>query len=91
MISPGARAGDMVETVLADDGSAPAGSFRVVHLEFQKPSGELYDLYARNALVKTTPHTERVPFAVNDPKGSWKVVAHDLMTGQVIESSFELG
>lgn len=90
-VSPGARSGDIVETILEDDGSAPAGSFRVVHLEFTTPSGEHYDLYARNVLVKTTPSVERVPFAVNDPKGSWKVIAHDLMTGQVVESSFELG
>ncbi len=90
-VSPGARPGDMLETILTDDGPVPAGSFRVVHLEFKTPSGELYDLYARNALIKTTPHVERVPFAMNDPKGKWKVIAHDLMTGQVVESSFELG
>jgi hypothetical protein len=87
----GARAGEMVETILADDGTLPDGAFRVVHLEFKTPSGELYNLYARNVLVRTTPHVERVPFAVNDQKGNWKVIAHDLMTGQVVESSFELG
>jgi len=86
----GARAGEMVETILTDDGSGSGDGFRVVHFEFKTPSGELYDLYARNALVKVTPHTERIPFAVNDPKGNWKVIAHDLMTGQVVESSFVL-
>jgi hypothetical protein len=80
-----------VETILEDDGSAPTGSFRVVNLEFTTPSGDRYDPYARNVLVKTTPYVEHVPFAVNDPKGNWKVIAHDLMTGQVVESSFELG
>jgi hypothetical protein len=89
-VSPDARAGEMVEFIMTDNGSAPAGSFRVVHLEFRTPSGELYDLYTRNTLIKTTPHIERVPFAVNDPKGNWKVIGHDLMTGQEVESSFEL-
>jgi hypothetical protein len=90
-VSPDARTGEMVEVVLTDDGSTAAGSFRVVHLKFKTPSGEFYDLYSRNALVRTTPHFERVPFAVNDRKGNWKVIGHDLMTGQLIESSFELG
>ncbi len=86
----GARAGEMVETILTDDGSGPEGAFRVIHLEFETPSGELYDLYARNALMKVTPHIERIPFALNDRKGNWKVIAHDLVTGQVVESSFVL-
>jgi hypothetical protein len=36
------------------------------------------------------PFLEGIPFAVNDPKGNWRLIAHDLMTGQVIESTFEL-
>ncbi len=90
-ISSGAKGGEMVEVILSDSGPRPNGSFRLVRLEFKTPSGELYDLYSRNALVKTTPYVERVPFAVNDPKGNWKVTAQDLMTGQVVESSFDLG
>src|SRR6185437_13160222 len=90
LVASGARAGEMVEIILADEGALPEDAFRVVHLEFKTPSGELYDLYARNVLARTFPYSERVPFAVNDPKGSWKVIAHDLITGQVVESSFEL-
>src|SRR6185437_7378226 len=89
-VASGARAGKMVEVVLADDGSFPEGAFRVVHLEFRTPSGELYDLYARNVLARTMPCSEQVPFAANDPKGNWKLTAHDLISGQVVESSFEL-
>ena len=87
----GARAGEMVEAVLTDEVARPEGSFRLVHLDFQTPAGDRYELYARNALVKTTPYVERVPFAFNDPKGNWKVIAHDLMTGQVVEASFQSG
>jgi|GEM_PF-4668152 len=39
---------------------------------------------------RTLPHVEQVPFAVNDAKGQWKMTAHDLMTGQVVEVSFDL-
>jgi hypothetical protein len=86
----GARAGEIAETVLTGDGALPDGTFRVVHLEFRTPAGESYDLYARNVLLQSSPYVERVPFAVNDPKGSWKVIAHDLATGQVVEVPFDL-
>ena len=86
----GARAGEMAEIVLTGEGPLPDGTFRVVHLEFRTPSGESYDLYARNVMLQSSPYVERIPFAVNDPKGNWKAIAHDLASGQVVEVPFEL-
>jgi hypothetical protein len=65
--------------------------FRVVHLEFRTPTGDSYDLYARNVMLQSSPHIERIPFAANDPKGNWKLTSHDLASGQVVEVPFELG
>jgi len=89
-VSPDAKAGEMVAITVTGSGSGPATESRVVHLEFQTPSGASYDLYARNLLVKNMPHVERLPIAFNDPKGKWKVTAHDLMSGQIVETSFQL-
>ncbi len=89
-VAAGAKGGEMVEVNLTDDSPLPKGSFRVVHLRFKTPSGDHYELYDRNVSVEATPCIERVPFAVNDPKGNWKMIAHDLMTGQIVESSFDL-
>lgn len=86
----GTRAGDTAEVSVTSDSFGPTGGARVVHLEFQTPTGASYELYARNLLVKTLPHVERIPFAFNDPKGKWKVTAHDLMTGQSVETAFAL-
>ncbi|HEY5254292.1 MAG TPA: hypothetical protein VIJ53_06555, partial [Acidobacteriaceae bacterium] len=86
----GARAGEIAEIVLTGEGSLPDGTFRVVHLEFRTPSGDAYELYGRNVMLQASPYVERIPFAVNDPKGNWKVIAHDLATGQVVEVPFEL-
>jgi Beta-galactosidase trimerisation domain len=86
----GAQAGAMAEVVLTGEGPLPDGTFRVVHLEFRTPTGESYELYARNVMLQSSPYAERIPFAVNDPKGNWKVIAHDLATGQVVEVPFEL-
>lgn len=85
-----ARAGEMIEIVLTGEGDLPEGAFRVVHLEFKAPGGKLYDLYSRNVLARAFPYTERVPFAFNDPTGKWKVTAHDLISGQVVETTFAL-
>lgn len=80
----------MAEIVLTGEGPLPDGTFRVVHLEFRTPSGEPYDLYACNVMLQSSPYVERIPFAVNDPKGNWKAIAHDLASGQVVEVPFEL-
>jgi hypothetical protein len=62
--------------------------FRVVRLEFETPSGSRYELYARNVLLKSSPHTERIPLACNDPKGNWRAHIHDVATGQSQQISF---
>ncbi len=84
------RAGEMVEITLTDESPVPEGTVRTVHFEFKTPAGEVYELYSRNVLVQATPYVERVPFAVNDPKGHWHVIAHDLMTGQLVDTPFDL-
>ena len=66
----------------------PEQTFKVVRLEFETPSGGRYELYARNLLLKSTPHTERIPLACSDPKGRWRAHARDVATGQSQEVSF---
>jgi hypothetical protein len=89
-VASGARAGEMVEITLTDESPVPEGTVRTVHFEFKTPAGEVYELYSRNVLVTATPYVERVPFAVNDLKGRWHVISHDLMTGQVVDTPFDL-
>jgi hypothetical protein len=54
------------------------------------PSGQNYDLYERNLLLKDAPHTERIPLAHNDPKGRWRISIRDVMTGQSQQVSFNV-
>ncbi len=89
-VASGARAGEMVELRLTDESPVPEGTVRTVHLEFKTPAGDVYELYSRNVLIHAMPHVERFPFAVSDPKGQWRVTSHDLMTGQVIDTPFDL-
>jgi hypothetical protein len=68
----------------------PEATFRVVRLEFFTPSGERYDLYAKNVLVKFTPHPVTIALAHNDPPGRWTLRARDVMTGQILERAFTI-
>ncbi|MGH9396853.1 MAG: beta-galactosidase trimerization domain-containing protein [Terriglobia bacterium] len=84
------QAGTPFAITLRDQSSLPDGTFRVVRLEFITPDGRPYELYTRNLLLKSTPHTERIPLAYNDPKGGWRLRATDVMTGEAQEAAFTL-
>jgi len=73
---------------LTDESSLPEGTFRVIRLEVLTPAGRLYELYAQNVLVRSTPHNVIVPLAHNDPPGRWLLKTRDVMTGQQLERAF---
>ncbi|MGH9437390.1 MAG: hypothetical protein ACRD22_05705, partial [Terriglobia bacterium] len=81
-------AGHPLRIVLHSASTLPGGAFRVVRLEFITPAGQSYSLYARNLLIKSTPHSEIIPLAHNELAGRWLVRAHDLMTGDVVEKPY---
>ncbi|MGH9445502.1 MAG: hypothetical protein ACRD3O_07235 [Terriglobia bacterium] len=66
----------------------PERTIWVVRLEFFTPQGQPYLLYARSLLVRSTPHSEAIPLAHNDPTGRWLVRARDVMTGEMVELRF---
>jgi hypothetical protein len=73
---------------LRDEAPLADGSFRIVHLQVFGPNGKPYGLYARNLLVRATSHIEQIPLAFNDPPGTWRVVATDVMTGRESRAAF---
>ncbi len=89
-ITPQAKTGGPLEVMLTNEPAFPDQTFRVVRLEFETPSGSRYELYARNLLLSSTPHTERIPLACNDPKGRWRAHIQDVATGQSQELSFSV-
>jgi hypothetical protein len=82
------QAGGSLPVTLASDAALPAGTFRVVRLEFATPDGAPYDLYTRNVRLESTAHQERFRLACNDPAGRWQLAAHDLITGRVVKTAF---
>jgi len=87
-ITPQAKAGATLEVTLTNETAVPDPAFRVVRLEFETPSGDRYELYARNLLLRSMPHEERIPLACNEPKGRWRAHIQDVATGQSQEVSF---
>jgi hypothetical protein len=84
------QAGNPLTMTLRDENPLPEATFRVLRLEFFTPDGRAYELYSRNVLVKSTPHTERFFFAHNDPKGRWQARVRDVMTGRPQDVPFKL-
>ncbi len=84
------QAGSHLEMKLVNDGNPPQGALRVVRIEVVGPDGHIYDLYSRNSLVRGTSHVETIPLAYNDPKGEWHLRAHDVITGQTVETKFSV-
>jgi hypothetical protein len=83
------RAGQPLELNLQTD-RFPGGGVRVVSTEVFAPSGEPYELYGKNVVLRSSPHIAHVPLAYDDPKGQWRLICHDLVSGQVINQSFEV-
>ena len=87
-ITPEVKAGAIAALTFTNESAVQDSMFRVVRLDFETPSGEIYELYARNLLLRSASHTERIPLACNDPKGRWRVHIRDIATGQSQEVSF---
>jgi hypothetical protein len=82
------QAGTPLAITLTDEASLPEGTFRIVRLEFFTPAVQAYELYARNVLIKSMPHTATVSLAHNDTPGRWLLKARDVMTGRAVERAF---
>jgi hypothetical protein len=87
-VTSNCKAGSVVDLTLTSNESQLEGTVRVVRFEFVKPDGGSCELYAKNVMVQTLPHSTQIPIAFNDPVGSWNVHARDLMSGQMLQASF---
>ncbi|MGD9495714.1 MAG: beta-galactosidase [Armatimonadota bacterium] len=55
------------------------------------PDGDERRHYARNVALVGETGVTYIPMALNDPAGTWRVVARDVISGATAEGSFELG
>jgi hypothetical protein len=82
------RAGAPLMVTLTSEAGLPEGTARMVHLELASPDGSPYDLYTRNVRLESAVHLERIHLAYDDPAGRWRLSAHDLISGRMVETAF---
>ena len=57
-------------------------SFRhVIHLDVFRPDGRKLKHYCQNLTLTNGTGNGVIPFALNDPKGNWRITAYDTATG----------
>ncbi len=71
------------------EGASPA-ALHVVHLEVTDPAGRLLRHYSGNLLARGPFVTHSLPLALNDPIGTWRVRATDVISGRALDAAIEV-
>jgi hypothetical protein len=71
-----------VKTTVAKPG------LHVIHIEFRDPQGTVKPWYSMNLLAHDGKAEAKVPFALNDREGLWRLKARDAATGCQAEAEF---
>ncbi len=84
-----AQAGEAVRIHVSLNTSAAPGR-HVVHLEIIEPNGKRSFLYSENMETYNGNAEKVVHTALNDPRGAWKIMAREVVSGKTAETSFQL-
>ena len=68
-----------------DDAAGAPVDLSVVRVEVVDPGGQIARHYSGNVTVKDGRAAYRIPFAVNDATGAWRVRARDVLSGLAAE------
>lgn len=88
-VSSSAAAGERIEAVLGVPAAASEAT-RVLRLRVSDPSGKPVPAHQRNVLLRSGEATVRLPTALNDPTGEWRIAICDLVSGAVVEDRVEV-
>lgn len=69
---------------------ASPAALHVVHLEITDPAGRLLRHYSANLFARGPFVTHRLPLALNDPVGIWRVRATDVISGRAVEATIDV-
>jgi hypothetical protein len=73
-----------LELRLTDDAGLPV-DLSVAHVDVWDPAGRLSRHYSANVTVRAGHAAYRIPFALNDTRGIWRVQARDVISGLTAE------
>jgi hypothetical protein len=75
---------------LSGESPAPKDAPRVFTIRLTDPKGEPRRLYFRTVLSKTNAFELEIPFALNDPRGKWRVEVLDVLSASSWSGDFTL-
>ncbi|MBT3377685.1 MAG: hypothetical protein HN742_42120 [Lentisphaerae bacterium] len=87
--APAGQALALAASVAGDGAPTPVGD-HVLHLDVIPPNGQAAPHYAANVLAEGGKLNHRIPLALNDPPGVWKVNITDVLTGTRTSATFRL-
>jgi hypothetical protein len=76
--------GASLDIRLNDDKGAPVDR-SVIHVEAYSPEGVRVPWYASNVLLENGAAQARIPFALSDARGEWRINARDVVSGLTAE------
>ena len=77
------RLGGIADFRLDLSGATPSAAIHVLHVEAMNPAGKVVSYYSGNVLVPQGSASVRLPLALNDTPGTWRVRATDILNGSV--------
>jgi hypothetical protein len=88
-LPPSAARGQPLPLTIELDASKTPGR-HIVHIEFHGPTGALMPLYTQNAVVESGRGQLQLMTALNDPTGTWRITAREVVSGLATERSIQL-
>jgi hypothetical protein len=83
------RAGQMCSVALTLQASQKPEK-HVAHVTVTRPNGMKHRHYSRNVVLREGNAEVTIPFAVNDPTGTWRIEARDVASGQTVARTIRL-
>jgi hypothetical protein len=77
-------------TIRLVPGGAADGALHVIHVEVMDPAGNPVAPYSGNILARRGGVSRLLPFALNDPPGTWHIRATDMLSGETTTAAIEV-
>jgi hypothetical protein len=88
-LPPSAARGQPLPLTIKLDASKTPGR-HIVHIEFRGPSGAIMPLYTQNAVIESGRGQLQLITALNDPTGTWRITAREVVSGLTAQQSIQL-
>jgi len=86
----GLRQGEELEYVVSLDTAGASPGLHIVRAELRAPDGRPAPHYARNLTVRNGQCVTRLPLALNETPGKWRLLVKDVASGRTAEKTIKV-